>query len=109
MREAHLKDVDRGLVDGADNGTPRIDGVTYCAHHNGCRPRVQARCWLVLCTRLDKFTQLASTRTQFSYALNGEGAATGSGSSSGSKAVAAPVLMGLTRDVAWCSGHTVLE
>ena len=41
LREAHLEDVDGGLVDGADNGAAGVDCVAYGAHHDSSRARVQ--------------------------------------------------------------------
>ena len=37
-----LKDVNAGLVDGADYGASCVDNVAHCSHHNGSRPCVQS-------------------------------------------------------------------
>ena len=42
-------------MDGADHSAAGVDGVAHGAHHDGGRPRVQARCWLVLHTHLCKW------------------------------------------------------
>ena len=46
----HLKDVDGGLVDGADDGAPCVDGVAHGAHHDCGRPCIQPARGLVLHT-----------------------------------------------------------
>ena len=36
-----LKDVDAGLVDGADNGAARVNNVAHCPHHYSSCPSIQ--------------------------------------------------------------------
>ena len=37
-----LKDVDGGLVDGADDGAARVDDIAHGPHHDCRRPGIQA-------------------------------------------------------------------
>ena len=48
LQGARLEDVNGGLVDGADDNAPCVDGVAHCAHHDRGRVSVQAACGIIL-------------------------------------------------------------
>ncbi len=61
--QAHLEDVDGGLVDGAHDGAAGVDGVAHRAHHDGGRARIQPRRRLILHT----FTKLKTLPSKTSH------------------------------------------
>ena len=42
ISHTYIEDVNAGLVDGAHDGAPGVDGVAHSTHHNGGGTRVQS-------------------------------------------------------------------